>query len=173
MRILVMCHGWPPRHNAGGEMMLKTMLGPLVTRGHQVHVLLSRDWEKHDYTDDAGIHVHAYRGPDDPWVHVDEADVVVSHLENTPRATILAALAHKPHVYVVHNDRPASRTWVTPAQDLVVFNSQWMRTKLDQPGLNTIVVRPPVIGEHYRTTPGWPVFERCGYCYLGGKAPIL
>jgi len=91
VRLLALLHAFPPLHNAGGEHMVLSMLRPLVERGHDVHVLLSRDWEKNDYTID-GNHVWAYRGKDDPWEHVEKADVVMSHLENPPRATILAGM---------------------------------------------------------------------------------
>lgn len=152
MRILFMGHAFPPLHAAGGELMVLSMLRPLVQRGHDVHVLLSRDWQPDDYVLD-GIHVWAYRDKNDPWGHIEKADVVLSHLENTPRAVILCRMLNRPHVYIVHNDRPASRTWVGEGSALTVFNSQWMADELG-PTPGQIVVRPPVTAEHYRTTPG-------------------
>lgn len=148
-----MAHLAPPRHCAGAEMMLWSMLRPLVERGHQVDVILSRDTIDRAPFDFEGVTVHPRVDKHDPQEWVPKSDVVVCHLENTPRAVTLARFAGKPAVIVCHNTHVTTRTWLVDDAALVVFNSQWMAAELGGHPRG-IVVRPPVYAGDYRTTPG-------------------
>ncbi len=148
MRIVTMAHLAPPRHCAGAEMMLFALLRPLAERGHQVDVILSQpttdvpyEWE--------GTTVHPRQGKGDPQEWVPKADVVVSHLENVPRAVVLSRMAHKPCVILCHNTHAATRIWLVD-DALVVFNSQWMADELG-PHPDSMIVRPPVVAADYAT----------------------
>lgn len=149
-----MIHLAPPRHCAGAEMMLMAMLEALVERGHRVDVLLSRPTADPGPYDWHGITVHPHRDKADPFAFLPDADVVVTHLENTPRASILALRAGKPIVQVIHNTHEHTRMLLRGHTDLVVYNSQWMAEKMEPTGHRHIIVRPPVVAERYRTTPG-------------------
>jgi glycosyltransferase involved in cell wall biosynthesis len=162
VRILVLAHQWIPDHNAGAEVMLHGMLRALAARGHEAVVLLSRQ-DGDEYTLDG---VRVIPGADDSrvrtWVDDADTDVVVTHLENTPRAALLAKWADKPLVQVLHNTMDVTRGWlVREPVALAVHNSQWMLADYtawcEQEGRalpRSIVIRPPVRAAEYATTPG-------------------
>lgn len=163
MRVLAMLHAYPPHHNAGAEWMVHTLLRHLVGQGHEVRVQLSTG-DPVDYVLD-GVAVHGRRDKSDPLRRIDEArpDVLVTHLENTPRAAVIAQQAHVPCVHVLHNTFWPTKMWADrypPA--LLVANSDWMRadfadhfaTRSRRALPPTVVVRPPVVPADYRTPPG-------------------
>ncbi|TMS00185.1 glycosyltransferase family 4 protein [Nonomuraea basaltis] len=166
MRVLAMLHLYPPAGNAGAEWAMHTLLAALVTAGHDVDVLMIEPHREmsEPYTLD-GVRVHPRRGKGDPfeWLLSDRAPhVIVTHLMNTPRATVLGEMYGIPVVHVLHNDHDHERSWLVRGPDLVVYNSEWVqRSCLDwwkdtqtgtpPPG---VVVRPPVIAEDYATEPG-------------------
>ncbi|MGH3878058.1 MAG: glycosyltransferase family 4 protein [Actinophytocola sp.] len=157
MRVLALLHTYPPIQSAGAEMMVHTLLRALVDDGHQADVVLSRDaGEPYDLD---GVRVHPHRSKNDVFDHLHHADVLVTHLENTPRATILGSLNKVPVVHVIHNTFEPTRRWLERGPvTLAVFNSQWMledyRTHMQAPMPPHVVVRPPVLLDEYRTTPG-------------------
>jgi glycosyltransferase involved in cell wall biosynthesis len=154
-----MFHAYPPHHNAGAEWMAHTMLRHLVQHGHEVDVLLSREGPASDFQ---GVRVHPFSGKGDPFRFLPSADLIVTHLENTPRATVLGHMNDIPVVHVLHNTFEPSKQWASrPGVSLIVANSEWMRddyaawfaaTERAMPGC--VVVRPPVDAAEYRTTRG-------------------
>ena len=138
-------------------MMAHTLARALVDRGHRVEVLLSfpLPWLREPY-DYQGVRVHPARDAKaDPFLWFsgpDRADVVVTHLENTPRAVTLGKMYGVPAVHLLHNDHGPTRAWCNPDVALVVSNTAWIAQQVDHP--NLIVVRPPVIPVDYATTPG-------------------
>lgn len=161
MRILAMFHAYPPAHNAGAEWMAHTMLRHLVRVGHEVDVVLSAG-SSDGWTID-GVTVHGHRGKGDPLRVLDERrpHVMVTHLENTPRASVLALNAGIPCVHLLHNTFWPTKMWAwrhRPA--LLVANSDWMAADfaahLDERHCphRIEVVRPPVDAADYATTPG-------------------
>lgn len=165
MRVLAMLHLYPPTGNAGAEWAMHTLLAALAQAGHEVDVLLiehSRISEP--YTLD-GVRVHPRRGKGDPfdWLLSDRPPhVIVTHLMNTPRATVLGEMYGVPVVHVLHNDHDHERSWLRRGPALVVYNSDWVRDSClswwadvqTGPPPAGVVVRPPVIAAHYETTPG-------------------
>lgn len=140
--------------------MLHSMLRPLAERGHEVHVWESRLPADHTYKHDGfvldGVHVHPNLGEDDdPFpMFMEKADVVISQLENTPRALIVSRFAGKPCFIINHNEKPHARAWMHEAGNVRhVYNSRWVAEALgNMPG--SLIVRPPVYSDEYRTTPG-------------------
>lgn len=92
------------------------------------------------------------------------AHAIVTHLENTPRASILGELNRIPVVHLLHNTFEKSKTWLvkgTPA--LAVYNTDWMRADVtawwrihrgDRPMPWGISVHPPVAVADYEAAPG-------------------
>lgn len=163
MRVLAMVHWYVPHHNGGAEVMLHTMLRALVERGHEVDVLESRaplnaSYRHDGYTID-GIRVHPFRDKEDPIDLMPKCDVVVTHLENTARAVVLARWMHKPVFVVNHNDFDNTRAWSGASDVYQVYNSEWLRDELQeyQPVPDWLVVRPPINADEYRTKPGTKV----------------
>ncbi|MFD9276929.1 glycosyltransferase family 4 protein [Streptomyces mirabilis] len=167
MRVLAMFHAYPPSHNAGAEWAAHGLLRELAARGHTVDVLLSRqDGVQLGYDLD-GVQVHPYRDKGDPgrWMRGDgRADVIVTHLENTPRASVLAEMNHLPVVHLLHNTFDFTKDWLAKGSPaLAVYNTAWMRRDVEEwwnfhepnrrqpPG---VVVRPPVRVEDYRAPRG-------------------
>lgn len=167
MRVLAMLHAYPPAHNAGAEWAAHSLLRELAARGDTVDVLLSQPAAaEHGYTLD-GVRVHPYRGKADPgpWMRGEQrADVLVTHLENTARASILGELHRIPVVHLLHNTYEKSKSWLVKGSPaLAVYNSAWMRADAeawwrlnrgDRPMPRGIVTHPPVRVEDYRTRPG-------------------
>lgn len=155
MRVLAMLHLFPPHHNAGAERMVLAMLRALVDRGHEVDVLLSqRHPEVTSEYEIGGITVHPHRGKEDPFRFLDSADVIVTHLENTPRAAALGESFRIPVVKVVHNTFTATRGQLKRGISLAVYNSQWMAKEFSDLDVESVVIRPPVAVADYATTPG-------------------
>lgn len=157
MRILTLAHQWIPDHCAGAEVMLHTMLRALAARGHEVTVSLSQQAGRPYELDGVRILPKVGDGRVTP-----DADVLITHLENTPRATLLGKWNKIPVVQVLHNTMGATRNWLTHEPvALAVHNSQWMLADYkawceanDHRLPRSIVCRPPVDPAQYATTPG-------------------
>lgn len=161
-----MLHLYLPHHCAGAEVMVHAMLKELVDHGHEVHVQLSRRHAEITAPyEHEGVIVWPLTGKGDPlsFLHGDRyADLIVTHLENTHRATYLGQMYHRPVVHVLHNTFAESRHTLALGPALAVYNSQWARadyeawwsenhTGIMPPG---IVISPPVDREAYRVRPG-------------------
>lgn len=156
MRILAMYHAYPPHHNAGAEWDAHTLLKATVEAGHEVHVQLSQPISgvTRDFTLD-GVNVHVHLDKRDPFRWLGSSDVIVTHLENTPRATILGQQARVPVVHRLHNTFKPTKRWLeAPGVSLAVANSKWMAEEMRVPQVPILVVRPPVDPADYATKPG-------------------
>lgn len=163
-RIVARVHAFPPEHNAGAEHMLVSMLRPLVERGHDVQVWLSRYGKAHEVYDYRGIQVVPLESRLDFPTAVRRADALIAHLETVPSAAALARGYGKPLVVVCHNTHLATfRDMAAGGTALAVYNSLWMERegqlffaeypKSIRPAAE-MVVRPPVNAEEYATDPG-------------------
>jgi glycosyltransferase involved in cell wall biosynthesis len=163
MRVLGLVHQYVPVRSAGAEAHVHAMLRALAGRGHQVDVVLNRQ----------GGDPYTFEGVS-VWPVVDErsdvnrwlgqADIIVAHLENTTRATVLGEMNDIPVVIAHHNTFEPTRDALGLAYsrtDLVVTNSQWMDEDLidwaiaqDYQLPPRVVVRPVADPVMYTTTPG-------------------
>lgn len=137
--------------------MVHGMLSALAARGHQVDVYMTRAHSRAMPYEIDGVTVHPLRSYNIADIR---GDVIVSHLENVPRAGSLAMGLNVPFVHIIHNTYHQTRRHVEIPTDLLVFNSEWMRDDLMEiasPESDTIVVRPLAEPEKYRTTPGTKV----------------
>lgn len=150
MNIVARVHLYPPSHCAGAERMLHAMLRALVERGHRVQVHLSRHGRTRTPYALDGVEIFP-RDSADWQAEAGKADVLMTHLDNTS-TVISAAIAYdKPLVQVLHNTHAPTRMWANCRNDLLVYNTEWMRDELgDHP--NGIVVHPPVFPHEYRGT---------------------
>lgn len=160
MRVLALFHAFIPMHNAGAETMAHSLLRHLVRQGHEVDVVLSRGNSEPAYEVD-GVRVHPHTSKGQVFEFIPAADLIVTHLENTPRATILGQVNHIPTVHLLHNTFQAARDWAARRPALLVHNSEWMRADYEDwfgqeriPPVPGVVVRPPVDPAEYVTTPG-------------------
>ncbi len=164
LKIVARVHAMPPEHNAGAEHMLVSMLRPLVERGHDVSVWLSRYGKAHEVYEYRGIQVVPMEARLDFATAVRRADVLVSHLECVPSTSALARGYGKPVVVVCHNThRPTFRDAAAGGTALVVYNSRWMEREAElffaeypksiRPA-DSMIVRPPVFADEYATKSG-------------------
>lgn len=164
LRIVARLHAFPPQHNAGAEHMLVSMLRPLVARGHDVSVWLSRYGKAREEYEYRGIRVVPVAARLDTATAVRRADVLVSHLECVPSTAALARGYGRPLVVVCHNThRPTYRDMAAGGTALAVYNSQWMAREAElfyaeypkavRPA-ESMIVRPPVVAADYKTRPG-------------------
>lgn len=167
LRIVARVHAMPPEHNAGAEHMLVGMLRPLVNRGHDVQVWLSRHGEAREPYDYRGVPVVPLAARLDFGSAVRQADVVLSHLESVPSTASLARGFGKSMVVVCHNTyRPTLRDMAAGGTALAVYNSRWMAHEAElffaeypkgvRPG-RSLIVRPPVVAAEYATKSGGAV----------------
>ncbi|WP_345202020.1 glycosyltransferase family 4 protein [Streptomyces lavendulae] len=149
-------------HNAGSEWMLHSMLRPLIARGHRVTVWLSHPGEISDRYEIDGVQVVPFQRGADFANDIQKYDVLISHFENVPIVSGLARSYDIPMVVICHDNFPVTFRSAAGA-DLVVYNSQWIRREAEiyysqfPPHLlpnQSIIVRPPVVGDDYRTSPG-------------------
>jgi glycosyltransferase involved in cell wall biosynthesis len=154
----------PPEHNAGAEHMLVSMLRPLVDRGHDVSVWLSRYGKAGREYEYRGIKVVPLESRLDFPSAVRRADVLLAHLETVPSTASLARGYGKPLVVVCHNThRPTFRDAAAGGTALAVYNSRWMEREAElffaeypkaiRPA-SSLIVRPPVFADEYATKPG-------------------
>ncbi|MEV7975447.1 glycosyltransferase family 4 protein [Streptomyces sp. NPDC086519] len=154
----------PPEHNAGAEHMVVSMLRPLVERGHDVSVWLSRYGKAGKEYDYRGVRVVPLESRLDWPTAVRQADVLLAHLETVPSTASLARGYGKRLVVVCHNThRPTFRDMAAGGTSLAVYNSQWMAREAElffaeypksiRPAAS-LVVRPPVFADEYATKPG-------------------
>jgi glycosyltransferase involved in cell wall biosynthesis len=166
MRVLAMLHLYAPQHNAGAETTAHQLLKKLVECGHQVVVQLSMAHAMYvtgPYMYE-GVSVYPYVDQADPlrWLDMpDKPDLIVCHLSNVLRASILGDMHKIPVVTLMHNALGKSKADLRWKTRLVVYNSEWMRADVEAwwwdsqeseppPG---IVVRPPIFPDQYRVTP--------------------
>lgn len=164
LRVVARFGYYPPRHNAGSEWMAHSMLRALRARGHDVEVWLSRYSADKDAYDIDGVRVIPYAARLDFAAAAKQADVIVAHHENVPPAGALARGMGRPFVAICHNTAPVIfKNIGRGSTALAVYNSLHMQAEAEayfceytnslRPA-RSIVVRPPVIAEEYRTTPG-------------------
>jgi hypothetical protein len=164
LSIVARVHAMPPEHNAGAEHMLVSMLRPLVERGHDVSVWLSRYGKTSTVYEYRGIRVVPLEARLDFPTAVRKANVLISHLECVPSTSALARGYGKPAVVICHNThRPTFRDMAAGGTELAVYNSQWMRREAElffaeypksvRPE-RSLIVRPPVFAGEYATKPG-------------------
>lgn len=162
MRVLALVHRYVPAHCAGAETMLHSMLRALAGQGHHVQAVLSAQGGQPYELD--GVQVAPARSKRDVFAHLPTADVLVSHLMNTPRATFLGNWNEVPVVLVHHNTLLPTKRALLTAQarvDLVAVNSQWMYDDLTTwlaeqgaPMPRTVICRPLVDPAEYATESG-------------------
>ncbi|MGW0780319.1 glycosyltransferase family 4 protein [Streptomyces sp. NPDC002913] len=140
------------------------MLRPLVERGHDVQVWLSRYGKAHEVYDYRGIQVVPLESRLDFPMAVKRAHALIAHLETVPSAAAMARGYGAPLVVVCHNThRPTFRDAAAGGTALAVYNSLWMQREAElffaeyPKGVRPereLIVRPPVFADEYATKPG-------------------
>lgn len=155
MRVLARVHLYPPEHCAGAERMLQALLEELADQGHAVVVHLAKPTitRKPYYVGKVQVHP---MGSGEDWVaRAQQADVLITHLDQTSEVVSASIMFGKPLVQVLHNTHAPTRMWASCKADLLVYNSEWMAGEMGRHP-NGIVVRPPVRVRDYAVDPPAP-----------------
>lgn len=155
MRIAVLVHFYVPYRNAGSETMLHTMVKSLQKAGHDVAVVATVLPEAppsytHDGVDVLATNVIYGRQNIQTW----KPDLIITHHDNTVYTAQIARKLNIPWVFICHNDMTGVQSHLGFNPSMVVFNTDWIRNKLQTPGMNSIVLHPPVFAQDHATTPG-------------------
>lgn len=147
MRILWSIHLYPPAHNCGSEYVAHNVNKYLVSKGHQVRVIL------HQATMHKVKVPYMYEGVEvfGPMQHVDAyrwADIICTHLDFTQYTIMMAHEAKRPLVHFVHNDTAYSSIMCAGRRNFVAYNSKWIQDKIGYPH-PSIVVPPPCEYDFY------------------------
>lgn len=147
MRILWSIHLYPPHHNCGSEYVAHNLNKYLVSKGHQVRVILQQGTMNNISTPYMyeGVEVMPPSGRIDAFQW---ADVICTHLDYTQFTIIMADTAQRPVVHFVHNDIEYGSIKNAFRNNHVVFNSQWIADKLKYPW-PSMVLHPPCDYDQY------------------------
>lgn len=169
LRIIGYFHLAVPEHNAGSETTVWSALRALVRRGHRVSIICDRSTQA-PYTHEGIDVIRPPRRGQQAWLedYVKDADLLVTHLDLTSQAMMLAMAVKIPLVHFVHNDAQLMY-WRVDARvpyknSLSVYNSHWLADKPSQAHgqtmpeewrpLHSIVIHPVVEPENYRCERG-------------------
>lgn len=149
MNVLWSIHLYPPTHNCGSEYVAHQVNKFLLSKGHNVRVIIHQDKNIHTpymyegvevFGSKVGGHLDSYR-----W-----ASVIFCHLDMTQFTIIMAKEAKRPLVHFVHNDIPYGSIQNNFGGVSAVYNSDWIKNKIgyDIPGC---ILHPPCDFKHYET----------------------
>lgn len=143
MRILWSIHLYPPDHNCGAEYVAHHVNKYLVSKGHEVRVVLHQGDFK-PYTFD-GVDVFNSPASLDGYRW---ADVIITHLDFTRHSINMGFYAGRPVVNFIHNPHPYPEIKQAKDVQYCVYNSQWLADKLayDCPSM---VMYPPCPANYY------------------------
>lgn len=174
MKITALIHLFPPEHCAGSETTLHAALRALTKRGHEVRVICANS-KTAPYVIDGISVVRPPRRGLQSWLeyYVDGSDLLVTHLDLTNQAMMLAMATRIPLVHFVHNDAQMM-CWRVDARvpyknALTVYNSHWLAAKPSSYNGLTMPVEwtGPSVVVH-------PVVEKeCYQCERGTKITLV
>lgn len=120
---------YQPKHNCGSEYVAHHVNKFLLSRGHNVRVILHHDKDittpyvyegVEVFGSKVGTKADSYR-----W-----ADIVCCHLDMTQFSIIMAKEAKRPLVHFVHNDIPYASINNNFGAAYAVYNSNWIANKI-------------------------------------------
>lgn len=149
MNILWSLHLYPPTHNCGGEYMAHHINNFLISKGHQVKVLLNQA-NKHKIKNPYSFEDVLVFPPDQNTVDnlFQWCDVVFTHLDYTGFSINKAKQFKKPVVWFAHSDHNYQSVIDSNVKTMVVYNSEWIAEKLNYKH-HSFVLYPPCDWRHY------------------------
>lgn len=142
MNILWNIHLYVPGHNCGSEYYTHHINKYLISKGHNVRVVLNQA-AMHNirvpYTID-GVDVFGPNGSTDQYLW---ADIILTHLDFTHTTIGIGAAINKPVVNVIHNSHPYPEIQNARRNNFCIYNSHWIQKKLDYQW-PSMVFTPPV-----------------------------
>jgi hypothetical protein len=132
-----------PEHAAGAEWTLHDLMTWLATRGHDCRVVARKGGIRERGAD--GVLVYSNASDDEAVRHFQECDVMLTQLEGSREAQLLAYTYQTPLVQLVHSESQLVELGVKDScRALVVFNAQHVADACQWwPGAS-MVMHPPV-----------------------------
>lgn len=157
MKVIAYVHAYVPDHNGGAETTLHELLRYMVSEGHEAKVILKESpYLRYKEYEIEGVRVIQSRDKTDIVRHLPWGDIILTHLECSPRAAILAKKFKIPVGHIVHNNLDLTKRYIAHGADLVVFNTEWIREDFKETchKIPQLVVRPPIFGDRYKVDKG-------------------
>ena len=143
MNFLLSVHLYPPRHLCGAETMIHGIAKHLISKGHNVRVLLHQaNYIRitNNYTFD-GVDVF----PPNPNV-IDGlmrwCDGVFTHLDYTRWTIHTAKMYKKPVFHLIHNSHPYPEIIMAEKPQHIIYNSFWLKDLLNY-NFSNFILPPP------------------------------
>lgn len=151
MKILCSIHLYPPKHNCGAEYMIHGINKYLISKGHEVRVLL---WQANHYQISS---MYCFDGvdvfPPDQYIVdklFDWADFVFTHLDYTDQTIKRAAIMNKKVFHLIHNHTEYPSITHAERPQYILYNSEVAKNKLKY-NHESMVLHPPVDWRFYDT----------------------
>lgn len=148
LRITWIIHLYPWKHLAGSEMVAHNINRYLLSKGHQVRVILMQ----------AGMHhiqvPYTYEGVEvfGPPTQIDGyqwGDIFLTHLDFTQHTIQMGTVVGKPVITFVHNSHPYDSVInARPGNNFVVYNSEWIQKELNY-SHPSMIFQPPCDWRQY------------------------
>lgn len=139
-----------PTHCCGSETMAHHVNKFLISKGHEVRVIIHDDLKAGYNTPYTYEGVYCLRSEEGKRVDTYRwADLVITHLDKTQFTIVQAYQAKRPLVHFVHNDIPYSSIENNFGGVYAVYNSEWIRKALNYP-IPSYVLHPPCDTESYK-----------------------
>jgi glycosyltransferase involved in cell wall biosynthesis len=136
MKIFIHAHYYLPKTLAGAEKFLHEIAKYLQANRHEVIISVDDDTEYFF----EGIHVVTNKR--DIEQHYTWADAIITHLNYAGAAIELGHKFNKPIIHLLHNNDPAHELFESPANNFIIYNSEYLRREL-MLSLPSIVAYPP------------------------------
>lgn len=138
------------KRNAGSETTLHDLFKFLVKNGWEAIVLVSQPYpgQQEYFVDGVRVIPQTDRRSILHWVP--QANVVITHLDNSERAAMLCKKFKTPIVHMVHNDMWQTHGYLATGCDLAIFNTEWVRDRFVEYNGLSVVLHPPVSGADYK-----------------------
>lgn len=141
MNFLWNIHLYPPGHNCGSEYYAHNINKYLVSRGHNVRVVLQQAIMHNvrvPYTID-GVDVFGPNGSTDQFLW---ADCLMTHLDFTHSTIGIGVALNKPVVNVIHNSHPYQCIQNAQRNNFCIYNSRWIQEKLNYQWPSMVFIPP-------------------------------
>lgn len=142
-KILWIIHNYPPYQSAGAEWMAKEINDYLIEQDHAIGVCAKNLPIKSE-----GVEIHISNGYNEK-VLIEYCDIIITHLDESERATQLAKQYNKSCINIIHHNWEIPHLREANTKVLCVYNSQWIQKDRDYPH-ESIVLRPPVNPERFK-----------------------
>lgn len=147
MRILWNIHLYPPGHNCGSEYYAHHINKYLISKGHQVRVVLQQA-NMHNVKVPYGIDGVDVFGPNGSTDQFLWGDIILTHLDFTAHAIQVGNILNKPVVNFIHNSHPYECIKGAQRNNFCVYNSNWIQKKLNY-NWPSMVFTPPTDHRYY------------------------